>query len=323
MCGLFGMFDYENQLTSKQRNKVICALARESEVRGQDATGISYLLEEHMHIYKRPLPAHKMRFSIPQQVNLVMGHTRAATQGSEKKWQNNHPFYGITQNGGFAFAHNGVLWNDKLLHVQKDLPSTDIETDSYVAVQLLEQENALNLNSLASMAEQVEGTFTFTVLNKSGLYFVKGDSPMCIYYAQSGVYFYASTEEILKKALKRAGMHRQAYEKVELDCGDILHIDMQGDLKWGRFDTVNLMGNSYLGRFGSGWAHYPYQSTSDFEDLYAYARNVGVSEQEIDLLMDYGLDESDIEELLYDPMLLSEYLHELRWEEATELRYAY
>ncbi|MEM1486366.1 class II glutamine amidotransferase [Oscillospiraceae bacterium PP1C4] len=323
MCGLFGMFDCENQLTPKQRNKILCALARESEIRGQDATGIAYLMEEHLHIYKRPLPAHKMRFAIPQQVNLVMGHTRAATQGSQKKWQNNHPFYGTTEHGGFAFAHNGVLWNDNMLRIQKDLPSTDIETDSYVAVQLLEQKNALNLNSLASMAEQVEGTFTFTVLDKDGLYFVKGDSPICIYYSQSGVYFYASTEEILKKALERAGLHRQSYEKIEMDCGDILHMDMQGDLEWGRFDMTNIMGNSYLGRFDSRRARDLYDSSPYFDDLYAYARNVGVSDHEIDTLLDYGLDEADIEELLYDPMLLSEYLHELRWGDYDNPCYAY
>lgn len=52
-------------------------------------------------------------------------------------------------------------------------------------------------------------------------------------------------------------------------------------------------------------------------------KNVGVSEQEIDFLMENGLDEMDIEELLYDPMLLDEYLHELRWNKYAELPYAY
>ena len=50
---------------------------------------------------------------------------------------------------------------------------------------------------------------------------------------------------------------------------------------------------------------------------------MGISERGIDLLMDYGLDELDIEELLYDPQLLDEYLHELRWGETPNLDYAY
>ena len=320
MCGLFGMFDYHHALTSRQKNKLVTCLARESEVRGQDATGIAYFLGEHLHIYKRPLPARKMRFHIPQEVHLVMGHTRAATQGSEKDWQNNHPFCGTTKEGQFAFAHNGVLWNDQLLREQKKLPATNIRTDSYIAVQLLEQENTLDHMSLARMAEQVEGSFTFTVLNRDGLYFVKGDSPLCIYHSPTGSYFYASTEDILKKALKKAGFQKQAFEKVELDCGDILQISLQGELIRSKFDTTSLLSREYLRGFT--WPK-PYAPSYGFDDLYAYARNMGISEREIDLLMDYGLDELDIEELLYDPQLLDEYLHELRRGEALDYHYAY
>ena len=321
MCGLFGMFDYQNQLTPRQKNKVIAALAKESETRGHDAAGIAYRIADHLHIYKRPLPAHKIRFCIPMEVYALMGHTRAATQGSQKKWQNNHPFYGTTKEGSFAFAHNGVIWNDKILRTQKQLPSTDIETDSYIAVQLLEQENTLDPASLAKMAEQIEGSFTFTVLNKNGFYFIKGDSPLCIYHAKAGFYFYASTEEILKKALKKAGFRKYTFEKVELDCGDILQIDSNGKQSQSKFDTGNLM-SRYLYDFPSHFSK-SYDSAYGYEELYDYARNVGVSEQEIDFLMENGLDEMDIEELLYDPMLLDEYLHELRWNKYAQLPYAY
>ena len=55
--------------------------------------------------------------------------------------------------------------NDRLLQRSKNLPKTHIVTDSYVAVQLLEKQNALNFNSLRKVAEQVQGTFVFTVLD--------------------------------------------------------------------------------------------------------------------------------------------------------------
>ena len=45
------------------------------------------------------------------------------------------------------------------------MPKTHIVADSYVAVQLLEKQNALNFNSLRKVAEQVQGTFVFTVLD--------------------------------------------------------------------------------------------------------------------------------------------------------------
>lgn len=65
----------------------------------------------------------------------------------------------------YALAHNGVLWNDKELRIAENLPLTSVETDSYIAVQLLEQQKALDFDSLKAMAEKVEGSFVFTVLD--------------------------------------------------------------------------------------------------------------------------------------------------------------
>ena len=152
MCSLFGLIDYNKKLTTRQKNKILNTLARECEVRGTDATGIAYNIAGRMQIYKRPLPAHKMHLHIPSYANVVMGHTRMTTQGSEKHNQNNHPFAGKTDGKSFALAHNGVLWNDKMLKLTENLPQTSVETDSYVAVQLLEQLGALTQDSLKEMA---------------------------------------------------------------------------------------------------------------------------------------------------------------------------
>ena len=132
-----------------------------------------------------------------------MGHTRMTTQGKASRNRNNHPFLGNAAGEMFALAHNGILYNDQLLRRTNRLPKTKIETDSYIAVQLIEQKKVLDFSSLKYMAEQVEGTFTFTVLDKKeNLYFVKGDNPLCLYhYPRHGVYLYASTEAILTSAL--------------------------------------------------------------------------------------------------------------------------
>ena len=55
--------------------------------------------------------------------------------------------------------------NDRLLQRSKNLPKTHIGTDSYIAVHLLEKQNALNFNSLRKVAEQVQGTIVLTVLD--------------------------------------------------------------------------------------------------------------------------------------------------------------
>ena len=203
MCSLFGIIDYDKKLMTRQKNKILNTLARECEVRGTDATGIAYNFAGRMRIYKRPLPAHKMHLHIPSGVNVVMGHTRMTTQGSEKRNQNNHPFSGQTTGKSFALAHNGVLWNDKTLKLTENLLQTSVETDSYVAVQLIEKQKALDFDSLQAMAEKVEGSFVFTVLDsEDSIWFVVGDNPLCIFY-YDGFLLYASTEEILIKTVKK------------------------------------------------------------------------------------------------------------------------
>lgn len=126
-------------ISNKTLRKLTQALANAAEERGTDASGISYIKDGRVTIYKRPKPAHKIRFSIPDGTWAVMGHTRMTTQGNEKFNFNNHPFYGHADRD-FAFAHNGMLYNDKELCKKKQLPKTHIETDSYVAVQLIEQQ---------------------------------------------------------------------------------------------------------------------------------------------------------------------------------------
>lgn len=218
MCCLFGLIDSRNQFSAKEKSRILSVLATECEERGTDATGIAYCSHRHLSIYKRPVAAHRMRFRIPADSRVIMGHTRMTTQGDARRNRNNHPFLGYAENRPFALAHNGVLWNDGILRHAKHLPKTRIETDSYVAVQLIEQKNALDFSSLTYMAETVEGSFTFTVLDqRENLYFVKGDNPLCLYYyPHCGLYLYASTEAILNRALKRLHLPIGKPERVEL-----------------------------------------------------------------------------------------------------------
>lgn len=158
MCCLFGLIDSRGQFSAKEKSRILSVLATECEERGTDATGIAYCSHWHLSIYKRPIEAHRMRFHIPAESRVIMGHTRMTTQGDARKNRNNHPFLGYAENKPFALAHNGVLWNDGILRRTKQLPKTRIETDSYVAVQLIEQKNALDFSSLKDMAEAVEGS---------------------------------------------------------------------------------------------------------------------------------------------------------------------
>ena len=304
MCSLFGLIDYGNILSTKQKNRILNALARSCECRGTDATGIAYNLNGRMRIYKRPLPAHKLKLHIPNGVHVVMGNTRMTTQGSEKRNCNNHPFLGRCHGKSFALAHNGVLWNDRDLQLMENLPETNVETDSFVAVQLLEKQNTLDFPCLKEMAEKVEGSFVFTVLDhEDSIFVVKGDNPFVL-YRYDGFLFYASTKEILEHTAKQLDLGAPCAVS-EPEEGDVLKIDHNGRITIGSFIPRHT--------FSHWWRSYP-PYTYDLggvDSLFDAAKSMGVSPDEVQALLDYGCDAGEIEELLYDPALLHEITNEL------------
>ena len=159
MCAIFGLIDYNHTLNAKQREKLLRVLSEECEERGTDATGYAFNHNGKLTIYKRPYAAHKVHIRLHEDSNVIMGHTRMATQGNKLDNRNNHPFPGTVNGTHFALAHNGVLHNDVRLRKQMLLPSTPVKTDSYIAVQLLEQQKSLDIQSISEMAELVEGSF--------------------------------------------------------------------------------------------------------------------------------------------------------------------
>lgn len=298
MCGLFGFSCYgENQI--KDLTGLTNSLAEQSAVRGTDATGIAFVQGKGITIQKDSKSAYKLLLKHPDNITALIGHTRHSTQGSEKRNYNNHPFSGKTENCRFALAHNGVLINDDELRKKLRLPKTKIETDSYIAVQLIESKKKLNMDTLKYMAETVEGGFSFSVLDdKNNLYLIKGDSPLSIlHFPKLKIYVYASTDEILYKALVDysplfSALKKGEFEAVDISEGDILKIKPDGNIEQAKFNY-----NCYTGR---SWWSFGSVATNDYiEDLKSVAAYQGYSPEDVDELLSYGWFPEEIEDYIY------------------------
>ena len=318
MCALFGWLDYRGIVPYRVLRKLTQALANAAEERGTDAAGISYINGGRVTIFKRPKAAHKLHFHAPDGTKAVMGHTRLATQGDKKQNYNNHPFAGHADKE-FAFAHNGVLWNDKELRRDKVIPNTYIDTDSYIGVQLIEKQGKLDFDSLQYMAETVEGNFTFTVLDQTNsLYIIKGSNPMCLLHFETiGLFVYASTESIMKKALKQLGMHKFESKRIDTDEGDILCID-----KTGRISRSQFQPKIYRSKYLSWYDDEPYYNVHE-ELLLAYCGCYGVDAADVELLLEFGYTCDEIEDMLADHSLLHETLCAIKGEEEYSLLEAF
>jgi len=312
MCAIFGLIDYEHRLTTRAKEKILKVLSKECEIRGTDATGFAFNHNGHISIFKRPLPARKMHLHLPDEVYAVVGHTRMATQGSEKLNYNNHPFPGHTGQQHFALAHNGVISNDKLLREEKKLPEPLIQTDSFIAVQLIEQAGELNFDSLRNMAESLIGSFVFTILDEfDNMYFVRGNNPLAVYhFPNHGFYLYASTKDILDRTLRKIGMNRAAKTPVNTLQGDIIRISAYGDIDRSGFDVFNSynFGHYYDLRYER-----QYDST-ELQQLKEIANCFGIEPEYVELLYNNGFTEDEIEELLYEPEELMNYADVLEYE---------
>ena len=309
MCGLFGFSKYGNE-DIKGLSKLTNALAVESAIRGTDATGIAFNNKGSLKIDKDSKSAYKMDFKHPDDIVALSGHTRHSTQGSCKKNYNNHPFKGMYKGFKFALCHNGVLSNDKSLRREERLPKTKIETDSYIAVQLLESQSRLNYESIKYMAEKTEGSFSYTILDeKNNLYLVKGDSPLSIlHFPKKKIYVYASTDEILYRALIDSplfsALKKGKFETIDITEGDILKIAPDGKIEKHTFEYSHYYGRNWwdYGRFSyASILGESYGQNDDYiNDLKSIAAYQGFDESNIDELLSQGFTLQEIEDYIYE-----------------------
>ena len=309
MCGLFGFVRYGDKI--KNLADLTNSLAEQSAVRGTDATGIAFCNAAGIDITKDNKSAYQINFKHSDEIVALIAHTRHSTQGSEKKNYNNHPFAGKCINSKFALAHNGVLTNDKELRISHKLPRSKIETDSYVAVQLLESQRRLNFDSIKFMAEQTEGSFSYSILDdKNNVWLVKGESPLStLHFPTLKIYVYASTDEILWKALVDfpplfSALRNGAIEAVDVSEGEILKIKPDGTLERSKFSYSYSYGKKWyqygsysyisLDNDGSGYTRNEY-----IDDLKYIASYLGYGPSSVDNLLAHGFTLEEIEDYLY------------------------
>lgn len=309
MCAIFGFVNYGNAVSKKNMKELVNKLAVESEVRGTDASGIAYVKKGKIVIYKKPSPAHKMKFYFPENTTILTGHTRMATQGNARFNYNNHPFAGKTSDGAFALCHNGVLYNDYELVDSEKLPKTIINTDSYVAVQLIEKYGSLNFKTIAEMSEKVRGSFVFTILGDDNtLYISKGNNPLClIHFKQLRLYVYTSTAAIMQETIKGSFLEKLPFDAIDVGEGEIISINQNGSLKRGCFNLKNDFSMNNQGRY---WNYYDDICNESY--LYELCNMFAVSEEDLDLLYEVGYCDEDIEVMLNDRNLLRQCIDEAK-----------
>lgn len=150
------------------------------------------------------------------------------------------------------------------------------------------------------MAEAVEGSFSFSILDSDNtIWLVKGDSPLSVlHFPDLRLYVYASTEEILWKALIETDLFCELksgnYENIQITDGDILNILPNGKLVYNKFEYSDY---SNVGRC-NWWDYGADSGYSYIDDIKSIASYYGYSGEDIDSLLNQGFTPAEIEEIL-------------------------
>ena len=180
-----------------------------AESRGVDASGIFIINEGGEHyFYRAPVRATKLSgmsgfWNVLDKVSAstiaIVGHTRAATTGSPKVVDNNHPIYDPPLVG----VHNGVIRNHMDLR-EKYGAVADVDSATILSMlnSKLSDSQTLTRSIIAKTMPEAKGSWAIAIADtrKDTLYLARNSgSPMQLtWQKRDRLLWFASTESILE-----------------------------------------------------------------------------------------------------------------------------
>lgn len=237
MCGIAGFKSFGNERPTKEELE---KLLIETMSRGKDATGVAWIENGGLQVFKKPVNAsvfiQEKAWRGLQIPPMLIMHCRAATQGKPENNVNNHPIF---NKNGMALTHNGVINNEKALYAQKNI-KPDGEVDSEVILRLVEKgwwNDMKNLNELS-------GGFACAMIwekKPDELILFRHSNPLAVYMdKQRDILFWASTVEILRDVFCKyhRGFMTSRITAYELSDDTAILVDKNGVVATKRLNPV-------------------------------------------------------------------------------------
>ena len=222
MCSILGMVALPGcTVSNSEAQRIFGNLLMAGMSRGVDATGMAWKSraeteKEIVNIHKAPLPADefvekRLSYVWPEYLpQVVIGHTRASTKGSEMLNVNNHPVFDARS--GIAVVHNGHIVNDDPLF-RKYRMERKGEVDSEAIPKLIgyhywDGDAGVRGDidgSIKAACEELGGGFAFLLISAyhpGVLWLVKNHNPASICYLPDiGLMLIASADGYFTEAL--------------------------------------------------------------------------------------------------------------------------
>ena len=205
MCGIAGYFCFGKKRPEK---RILNNLLEETQIRGKDATGISFIKGKALHVIKAAQSASKFVESNEEWLALeesklpkyMIMHTRYKTKGDQANNMNNHPVF----RDGLALVHNGGISNDDDLYDEFKF-SRDAQVDTEAILALLEDKKDEGWSGMKEQVSKLRGSFAVAAIDTrqpNSICFFRHTNP--IEFAideENDILYFASTENILDSAI--------------------------------------------------------------------------------------------------------------------------
>lgn len=200
MCGIMGYACFGEKRPSKEHLTEMFSLL---ESRGRDASGIAFIQDNQLIVNKAPIKSSLfVKTKEWQNVKLskiMIMHTRAATQGSNKNEANNHPIFNKL---GIAIVHNGIINNDREIFSKTQKRDGEVDSEAILAVLSSKGKG----DKIKHVFDRLDGSFAFAAINRTEpdkLILVKKDNPIDLYYdSESDILYFCSERRIMQEALR-------------------------------------------------------------------------------------------------------------------------
>lgn len=208
MCGIAGFsLSTTSDINPRQLSN---ALLSELDIRGNQASGFAFRSPKSSGMYKKAVAGASLPLkSMSRSSTDVLLHTRYATHGSIKTFDNNHPV--TSPDKTIKLVHNGVIYNHELLRKSLDFQLPEVDTSVIPAILQQFDRNFDKLNMLDG-----DASIAWLDDNDSKTMYVArvSHSPLQIAQLVDGSFLFASTESIMRNALDKLNIIPEYCEPV-------------------------------------------------------------------------------------------------------------
>lgn len=251
MCGIAGFYLREEADGNLMAQKLLDGI----EHRGKDATGVAWwglsdpdgrpltisegVGKPTVWHQKAPIPARQFikSMAIPADARIMIGHTRAATQGEPSQNENNHP---ISVNRTIIGVHNGMIRNDDDLweKIGKELRAAVVDSEVIFGGIYGLVQGEPGTKEYGPFLTQLEGGAAIAWLDTrevNRLQVGRVRSSPCIFgWTEAGSLVFASTKAAMEAGAKAGGL--TIVGDATLDEGEIFTFGPEGTEKMEKFD---------------------------------------------------------------------------------------